>query len=312
MERNFVTWPTKINLNVFNDLCLSLISSNPRRKPRINISKKKGDSRSTISHTTQLYGRRAMLETIYSCPEFTENKYLKWYKNIIAKAQKEDREKYCGTYFESHHIFPKSIFPDLHLDLCNRVLLTAKEHFVCHRLLVKFTEGKAKRKMSYALASFFMKKGSRKLSPGQYGKMKAVRSELMRQHQTGKIVSVETRERMSRAQKICKLGSKNPMYGKPLSEEHRRKVSEAHKGEAHHSFRGYYVTPFGTFSSACYQDNVASMTLIRWCKNNTKKISRTGYSRCNYLRTNFTSEIVGKSFADLGFDFEYKKAESLL
>ena len=54
--------------------------------------------------------------------------------------------------------------------------------------------------------------------------------EHMRLHMKGKHLSDDTRRKMSEAHK----GEKNPMYGKkrpPFSEEHRRKISEAHKGK---------------------------------------------------------------------------------
>jgi len=44
---------------------------------------------------------------------------------------------------------------------------------------------------------------------------------------SGRIISDETKKKMSEAQK----GSKNPFYGKKLSTEHRRKISEAKKGK---------------------------------------------------------------------------------
>lgn len=61
--------------------------------------------------------------------------YQKVYDQIIDRARKEVRAKKQGTYFERHHIIPKCLGG---LDVAdNAVLLTAKEHFVCHHLLVK-------------------------------------------------------------------------------------------------------------------------------------------------------------------------------
>jgi hypothetical protein len=55
------------------------------------------------------------------------------YNAIIEKAKKENRKKGCGVYYEKHHILPRCLkgkdTPD------NVILLTAKEHFICHRLL---------------------------------------------------------------------------------------------------------------------------------------------------------------------------------
>ena len=65
--------------------------------------------------------------------------YKKAYDAIILRAKNEDTARQnlrkCGNYFESHHIVPKS-FGGSNKGF-NRALLTAREHFICHWLLVK-------------------------------------------------------------------------------------------------------------------------------------------------------------------------------
>lgn len=83
---------------------------------------------------------------------FLENKYTNWYISIITNAQKLNRKK--EKYYESHHILPKSLSPeysDLRKHKWNKVVLTPKEHFICHLLLTKMVTGKFKSKMCYAL-----------------------------------------------------------------------------------------------------------------------------------------------------------------
>lgn len=77
---------------------------------------------------------------------FIDNKYTRWYFNIIISAQ--TRVLSLSEYTEIHHITPKSLGGDNSNN--NLVNLTAKEHFVCHRLLPRMTTGDAKRKMVYA------------------------------------------------------------------------------------------------------------------------------------------------------------------
>ena len=55
------------------------------------------------------------------------------YNRIIERALKDDRKKGCGVYYEKHHILPRCIGGTN--DKSNLVLLTAKEHYICHRLL---------------------------------------------------------------------------------------------------------------------------------------------------------------------------------
>ncbi len=73
---------------------------------------------------------------------FIDNKYTHWYYSIIQKPQTKT------GYTESHHVIPKSLGGSD--DCTNIVKLTAKEHFICHLLLVKMTTGIHKSKMSQA------------------------------------------------------------------------------------------------------------------------------------------------------------------
>jgi endogenous inhibitor of DNA gyrase (YacG/DUF329 family) len=75
---------------------------------------------------------------------FNDNKYTKWYDSIIDNAQKRDLNGYC----ERHHIIPRSLGGSDEPD--NLVALTPKEHFVCHLLLTKMTEGRNQILMKYA------------------------------------------------------------------------------------------------------------------------------------------------------------------
>lgn len=75
------------------------------------------------------------------------NKYMNYaniYYRIIENAKLNPRTGYT----EVHHIIPKSIGGTDDVD--NLVTLSAKEHFVCHRLLTKMFVGKQKSKMVYA------------------------------------------------------------------------------------------------------------------------------------------------------------------
>ncbi len=77
--------------------------------------------------------------------KFLENKYTRWYQTIIKKAQIENRSHLDNVYYESHHIIPKCMGGN------EEVLLTAKEHFICHLLLCRMVEGVNKHKMINAL-----------------------------------------------------------------------------------------------------------------------------------------------------------------
>lgn len=78
---------------------------------------------------------------------FIENKYSKYYYNIVNNAK--SRELGSNTYTEKHHIIPKSCGGPNSKD--NLVRLTAREHFVCHLLLPKMLVGSNHHKMVHAL-----------------------------------------------------------------------------------------------------------------------------------------------------------------
>lgn len=77
---------------------------------------------------------------------YLPNKYTKWYMQIIAAATSRTN---IPEYVEKHHIIPKSLGGNNRKE--NLVNLSAREHFICHRLLVKMLNGDAKNKMIYAL-----------------------------------------------------------------------------------------------------------------------------------------------------------------
>lgn len=127
--------------------------------------------------------------------------YIEIYNKIIEKAKSENRKLKCGVYYEKHHIKPRSLFKDLSKDTNNIILLTAKEHFICHILLEKIYDC---RQMKYAIW--------RMCNDGKY-KVSARYYEYIKQK-----IAVES----------SKLNK-----GKKLSEEHKRKISIALSGKTH-------------------------------------------------------------------------------
>lgn len=67
---------------------------------------------------------------------FKDNKYTRWYMGIIQRAQ----NRTIQGYGENHHIIPEGIGGPNTKE--NKARLTAREHFICHRLLVKMVKTK--------------------------------------------------------------------------------------------------------------------------------------------------------------------------
>jgi len=170
-------------------------------------------------------------------------------------------------YIERHHIIPRSLGGKNNTE--NIVKLTAKEHFVCHRLLTKITEGDAQRKMIYAMNKMLCKsKNQSRYTPSSrtysYLKIKfskvnpfssAEFKERFRNAHVGKTRTGETKQRMSAAwtaerrenhplrgrktgpspmkgKENKKLqGEKNGFYGKTHSIEFKERLSSDRKGQ---------------------------------------------------------------------------------
>ena len=55
-----------------------------------------------------------------------------------AKSKSKERNVDLNGYYEIHHIFPKSIYPEYVYNKHNLIKLTYKEHFIAHKLLSEF------------------------------------------------------------------------------------------------------------------------------------------------------------------------------
>lgn len=172
--------------------------------------------------------------------------YLNIYKNIIKKAKNENRIKRKRTdsnfiYYENHHIIPKSLCKNkLWVDFnTNKVLLTSKEHFICHLLLTKIYPS-AETLWAFRRMMDTPKNGERIYSKmfdlyrGKYRHKKETLQHLSIINQ-GKHLSEEHKKKISISRKNNKnlgesyKGEKNGMYGKHLSLEARKKISDNSK-----------------------------------------------------------------------------------
>lgn len=83
---------------------------------------------------------------------FLDNKYTKLYYGIINRAKERRFIKERFDTNQTHHIIPRCMGGKD--DYNNLVVLTYKEHRLCHRLLIKMTSGEYKHKMMYAYLLF--------------------------------------------------------------------------------------------------------------------------------------------------------------
>ena len=97
-------------------------------------------------------------------------------KFIESRPIRTKLRKDCGKGLEIHHIIPRSIGGTNDKD--NLIVLTAKEHWIAHRLLYKMqTEGKAKRDMAFALVRMAGNSFKGQMTSRHYALIKKVNSE---------------------------------------------------------------------------------------------------------------------------------------
>lgn len=226
--------------------------------------------------------------------------YKKLYDSIVGKAKIELRNKTKdGTYYESHHIVPKCLggtgkttqwkaHPNL-------VLLTAKEHYICHRLLCKIYPNSSQIAYAFwAMCNQSSKKQSRyRPSIRSYEEARTQFSRFKKETNSplkGRKLTKETKEKMSKS----KLGIKRSkevghqislrQMGSKISEEVKKKISTTSKGhkkpEGHGvkiglsnsklKSKGLYITPNGSYTNAFeagIANNCSENTIYNRCKN---------------------------------------------
>ena len=109
---------------------------------------------------------------------------------IVNAARSQNRSKGNDEYYERHHIKPRSLGGENTPENC--VLLTFREHFICHRLLCKMTTGSDRRKMQHAVAAMVRRSSEqfRVLTARHFAIAKKHNADAMR----GKRFSPERRE----------------------------------------------------------------------------------------------------------------------
>jgi hypothetical protein len=135
--------------------------------------------------------------------------YLKIYNEIIKEAQNKNRIKLKKinenyVYYECHHIIPKCLGGTNIKE--NLVLLTAKEHFICHKLLTYIYKGNRKIALAFHKMSYGIHKNKYHLSSRDYEYARLLISTIP--------ISDETKEKLKNIK-----GEKHPMFGKHHNED---------------------------------------------------------------------------------------------
>ena len=160
---------------------------------------------------------------------YLTNKYTRWYNQIINTAKNRTLP---NIYVEKHHVIPRSLGGNNSIE--NIVKLTAREHFICHRLLTKITIGMNRRKMVYALWSMSNRRSNNHIHYIPSSKMYAHARQLYI-HQLSiarKGIPMST-EQKQKLRKPKPPGFREQMreIKKNISQETKDKMSAARKGK---------------------------------------------------------------------------------
>lgn len=218
--------------------------------------------------------------------------YKKIYDNIIEKAKSENRVKGEGVYYEAHHIVPRCLGGKGTVNQWrthpNIVLLTAKEHYVCHKLLCEIYPENYGLLTAFSNFVFGRHKSNQggelgyKISSREYEIVRSRYSKNVSKFFKSVHRNDEWCYNISKSQKGKKghphseqwkiehskrvSGKNHPFYGKNHTKEARKKMSEKKKG----LYRGWNNPNTGV-----YMDIVNGIFYdineIMWLMNNKSK-----------------------------------------
>jgi hypothetical protein len=152
---------------------------------------------------------------------FIDNKYTRWYYDIIDRAK--TRTLLANKYYEKHHIVPKSLGGSNNVD--NLVKLTAREHFITHWLLTKMVSNKKEKYQMWNAFSCMLYRENQnqerhKVSSRVFENIKSFGAKIKSEKFSGKNNPMYGR-----------IGILSPFYGKKKSAEHIANLSKSHKGQ---------------------------------------------------------------------------------
>lgn len=145
---------------------------------------------------------------------FEDNKYSRWYYSIINAA----RARAKIGYTETHHIIPRSMGGNDTLD--NLVELTAREHIICHMLLIKMTSGEHRAKLLYA---YIRMSGRQIYNNRKYAYFREEYARINGQLRSGAGNGMYG---------VDRKGNKNTFFGRRHSEETKLLISTKKRGQS--------------------------------------------------------------------------------
>lgn len=202
------------------------------------------------------------------------SKYSKLYINIINKSLSLNRIKRNKNdkdyiYYEKHHILPSALYPEyknLNINKWNSVLLTAREHFICHLLLwkhYKFLNSNHQYKMGRAI------KAMQKM--GEYN------SKLYESYKLTLKNSKESKIKNSISHKGKKHGPKSKECRELLSKQQKELKLLSKEFQIFDNNDNIIYEIYGRFDTFCKENNLPFTPLRESYLNNGKKIYQSNH-----------------------------------
>jgi hypothetical protein len=183
--------------------------------------------------------------------------YQKVYNLIVDKA----RNRVLPGYTEKHHILPKCMGGSNERE--NVVSLTAKEHYLCHRLLCEiYPKNKTLKKAYYLICTVKTQKQKRYTPSGRVIERVKLENSLARRGQKKDPESILKRTQTRRkngtyqrtsesVEKGIQTRRKNNSYGgKPFTESHKQKLSEKKKKIVYRIDNGIVAEQYNSITEA--------------------------------------------------------------
>ena len=206
---------------------------------------------------------------------YIQNKYLNWYNQLVKKAKVRNLTKETSDcYVEIHHIIPRSLGGSN--DKENLVVLTAKEHYIAHHLLSKFTTGNQKIKMTMALFCMVTVNECKEAIQNKariYEKIRNEYSNLIRgenHFNYGLVRSEETKERIRQKRalqimpKECYILRDEKLKGQIWMNDGNRSYRIKPKDIEQAKQKGYVEGRLVTYITKEYKEKLKNKTLQQW------------------------------------------------
>jgi len=206
--------------------------------------------------------------------------HQKVYNQIIEHA----KNRVLEGYTEKHHIVPKCIGGSNNKN--NLVKLTAKEHFLCHLLLVEIYPDESKLKQALWLMSIGKQSIKHKININSrlYSRLKLEFQKTMinNSNMLGKVHSKETKQKMSKSRlgqtrtEETKKRMSESAKGKIKSDEWRKNISKSHptkKPVEQYNLEGKKINNFISINEASRQTGYRVADISACCNNKQKTSS---------------------------------------